>query len=242
MIKWGYHTSGVLKPVALYIIFIPVIGCNFIRSVTSPYHEAQMQTQESIEQFASRCRINKCPILKLDTSFHESRFVALGFPVFNAEGRFLAIGQNTIGCEDEQFQFIALRYILENGDESFLQDSVKREYMTSLDPEEEKRLFDTMQKRQKFIADSTKWELHSEVRAISISEYEPFFRSLDGNQVDIHALYTDYVIFHEFSTSGVRTTTGNVARRLIRKVDRLNKEFDKHIQVILVNTDMMYSE
>ncbi|HLF64438.1 MAG TPA: hypothetical protein VI603_11825 [Saprospiraceae bacterium] len=224
-----------IYPIVLGMLILT--GCDAVHILFSRDCEAKVETAESVNRFVKKKRIDGYPIVCLDPIYVSSFYLLPDYPFFNSEGEYLALRDDTQGCIADNYYYLILKYLLEHGDTSYIADSVTRSYYTLHDPDELVRLSENPKSSDR--PDRSKWILHMETLEAHLNNYIPYFRTLEGEKIDLSRLYTDYLLISTFSMSGRSSLTCVLVRETIRDVKKLNKEFGNRIQIVLINTDEM---
>ena len=177
-------------------------GCEAWLVLTSRYHEPKTETPESILHFAKKSHIDDYPILRYDRSYdHVAELWVPELPVYNSKGHFLSLRDTMPGCPDKKQHYIAMKYILQHGDEHFIRDTMINRYRTTKDSIEESKLManHSMSRPQ---LDSALWEFHVEKYSTHLNQLAPYLLSLDGEKINIHNLYSAYLVVNEFQLCG----------------------------------------
>lgn len=210
--------------------------CDAIRGITATYHDPKIETKESVIRFVNQHRMDGYPILSCNSLAFELPL----FPfTFNAKGQYLSLDQKKLRCPDKQAYVMAIKYIMEHGDETFITDSVTNQYRTIRDPDKSEYIMKEMRKNTTLSKDSSLWVFHTETHLIHLDNFSPYFTTLEGSTVDVKLLYREYVVFQVFTMGGRPNLTGIVVRRLIKDVKALNKENGHRLQLILINGDRL---
>jgi hypothetical protein len=226
-------------PGILLAILILNSGCETWLVLTSRYHEPKTETPESITRFTKKSNIDGYPILRFDTSYLQTVYLwTTDFPVYNSTGHSLSLRDSLPGCPDKKQNYVAMKYILQHGDEHFIQDSMIRRYSTTKDSAEEAKLManHSMSRPQ---LDSSLWEFHVEKYCTHLDQMSPHLLSLEGGKINIHNLYSDYLVVNEFLLAGRPSLQNYLIKEKIKDIKKLNKEFGNRIQLVLINMDRM---
>lgn len=222
------------------LTFFALNSCEAIQVITAVDHKPEIQTPESIRHYAQKHGFGGYPILSFDTSIMSSEAdIMLKFNMYNKEGKYLSLDDQISGCPDKKKDYAAMRYLLEHGDDHFLQDSGSM-YMGVL---KDTNLLKTMdwKELQAKRKDTSIWQFDTIRYSTHLDTYVPFFRTLEGEAVDIYSLYDRYLILYEFEMSGYSKFHAILIREKIRELEKLKKEFGSRIQLVLVNRDQIVS-
>ncbi len=132
---------------------------------------------------------------------------------------------------------MAMKYILEHGDELFIQDSITMQEGTLKDPNYnfQKDDFGIFGSKR----DTSIWSIKPKTYSTSLANYTPYLRTLEGEEVNIYGLYSEYLILFGYQMSGRSKWECIHIREKIKEVEKLNKEFGPRIQLVLVNRDRL---
>ncbi len=222
------------------LTFFVLSGCEPIQVLTAVDHKPEIQTPESIRHYAQKHGFDGYPILTFDTAVMSSEAdIMLKFNMYNKEGRYLSLDDQISGCPDKKKDYAAMRYLLEHGDDHFLQDS-GTSYKGVL---RDTNLLKTMDWKELLAKrkDTALWQIDTIKYSTHLDNYVPFFRMLEGAKVDIYSLYDEYLMLYGFEMSGYSKFHGMMIREKIRELEKLKKEFGPRIQLVLVNRDQMSS-
>lgn len=214
-------------------------SCEMLQVITAKNHKPEIQTPESIRQYAKKHGFDRYPILTLDTSIYSSDY---GFPsgvaMYNHEGKYLSLIDDLPGCPDKHQEYTAMRFILEKGDAHFIKDSLSYRQSSLKEPytENEKEYNEN---RNQLLKDTSLWEFQTITYSAHLDRYVPFIRTLEGNEVRIYSYYKEYLIIYEYSMSGYAKFDRILIREKINQLEKLEKEFGPMIQLVLVNRDQM---
>ncbi len=225
------------NPIFLLFLFA-LTGCETIQVITAVDHKPEIQTPESIRHYAQKHGFDGYLILTFDTSIMSSEAdIMLKFNMYNKEGRYLSLDDQISGCPDKKKDYAAMRYLLEHGDDHFLQDSGSSYQGVP----KESNLLKTMDWKElsKLRKDTSIWQVDTVRYSTHLDAYVPFFRTLEGEAVDIYSLYDQYLILYEFEMSGYSRFHWIMIREKIRELEKLKKEFGSRIQLVLVNRDQI---
>ena len=222
----------------LYLLVI-CSGCDAIRVLTAKEHAPEVETPESIRHFAKKHNIDGYPILRFDTAIQsvESEQM-LTFLLFNHQGQYLSLRDTALGCPDKKQNHIAMKFILEHGDDFYIKDSLMIMSATLKDTNMEFTMKD-LKKMNGLPEDTSVWIIHKETYTTHLDKYAKYFETLEGDQVDIYSQYSDYLIFYGYQMSGESKLSCTLIREKIKEIEKLNKEFGPRIQLVLVNRDVM---
>jgi hypothetical protein len=156
--------------------------------------------------------------------------------MYNHSGQYLSLRDTVQGCPDKKQDFTAMKFILEHGDTHFIHDSVTVGTGTLKDTNTVISMKDS--KKISF-QDTTLWDIEVQTFSTHLDQYVPFFRTIDGEVVDIYSLYSDYLILYDYHMSGQSKLHCILIREKIKEIEQLNKEFGPRIQLVLVNRDEM---
>jgi hypothetical protein len=158
--------------------------------------------------------------------------------MFNHEGQYLLLSDTTPGCEDKNYRYTTMNYILGHEDKHFVTDSMTERYFTFNDSTEEAKLLNNKTMHRQPI-DSSKVKFKTYTYSTHLDNYAPYLRTLEGNKVDVYSLYTDYLIIQGYNMSGRPGPLCFLIREKIREIKKLNQEFGNRIQFVLINWDEM---
>lgn len=217
-------------------VLIICSSCETIKVITAKDHKPGIQNPESIRTFAKKHHIDGYPIIRFDPSYYTNEDgIGMGFYMYNTEGKYLSLKNDTPGCPDKLQQYISMRYILQNGDEHYIRDSLSVIQGTLKDPNTDITTMDWNKLRK----DTSLWERQTITYSADLENYVSFFRTLEGEVVDIYSLYSDYLLLYEYQMSGKSSFDCILIREKIRDIQKLNKEFGPRIQLVLINMDQM---
>lgn len=220
------------------LIFFALTSCEAIQVITAVDHKPEIQTPESIRHYAQKHGFDGYPILSFDTSIMSSEAdIMLKFNMYNKEGRYLSLDDQISGCPDKKKDYAAMRYLLEHGDDHFLQDSGSIYQGVPKDSNLLKTMdWKELQAKRK---DTSIWQFDTVRYSTHLETYVPFFRTLEGEAVDIYSLYDQYLMLYGFEMSGYSKFHAILIREKIRELEKLKKEFGSRIQLVLVNRDQI---
>jgi len=219
----------------LYLLII-CPGCEAIQVLTAINHKPEIETPESIRHFAKKHGFDGYPILTFDASiFSNDIDLMSAFEMYNREGKFLSLAEDIPGCPDENQAYMAMRYILKDGDTEYVQDShtIRQGVLKATNTDISKENWKELRK------DTSLWELQTKTYSSHLDNYTPFFRTLEGEVVDIYSLFPEYLILFQYQMSGQSKFSCILIREKIKEIAKLNKEFGPRIQLVLVNRDEM---
>lgn len=222
------------------LTFFALNSCEAIQVITAVDHKPEIQTPESIRHYAQKHGFFGYPILTFDTAIMSTQAdIWLKFNMYNKEGRYLSLDDQISGCPDKKKDYAAMRYLLEHGDDHFLQDSGSIYQGVPKDSNLLKTMdWKELQARRK---DTSIWQFDTVRYSTHLETYVPFFRTLEGEAVDINSLYDQYLMLYGFEMSGYSKFHWIMIREKIRELEKLKKEFGSRIQLVLVNRDQIVS-
>jgi hypothetical protein len=225
-----------IHPIFTLLLILICSGCETIQVLTAVDHKAEVETPESIRHFAKKKGIDGQPILRFDeTIFSSDVDHLIKFQMYNREGQFLSLRDSAQGCPDKRQDYTAMKYILQKGDVHFRKDSISIKTGTLKDPEMEIDFKDLNQTR----GDTSIWNYQTETYSTHLDNYVPFFRTLEGDVVDIYNLYPEYLVLYGYQMSGKSKFDCILIKEKKKEIKQLNKEFGPRIQLVLVNRDEM---
>ncbi len=222
------------------LTFFALNSCEAIQVITAVDHKPEIQTPESIRHYAQKHGFFGYPILTFDTAIMSTQAdIWLKFNMYNKEGKYLSLDDQISGCPDKKKDYAAMRYLLEHGDDHFLQDSGSIYQGVPKDSNLLKTMdWKELQARRK---DTSIWQFDTVRYSTHLETYVPFFRTLEGEAVDINSLYDQYLMLYGFEMSGYSKFHWIMIREKIRELEKLKKEFGSRIQLVLVNRDQIVS-
>ena len=220
------------------LTFMFLTSCEAFQVITAVDHKPEIQTPESIRQYAQKHGFDGYTILTFDTSIMSSEAdIMLKFNMYNKEGKYLSLDDQISGCPDKKKDYAAMRYLLPHGDEHFLQDSGSI-YIGVLKDTNLLKTTD-MKELSKLRKDTSIWHVDTVRYSTHLDTYVPFFRTLEGEAVNIYSLYDQYLMLYEYQMAGYEKFDRILIREKIRELEKLKKEFGSRIQLVLVNRDQM---
>ena len=226
------------KNVLILIVIAALTSCEAFQVITAVDHKPEIQTPQSIRDYAKKHGFDGIAILTFDTSIMSSEAdIWLKFNMYNKEGKYLSLDDQISGCPDKKKDYAAMRYLLEHGDDHFLQDSgtifsrMLKDTATAKDMD--------LKEFSKLSKDTSIWKIDTNRYSTHMDTYVPFFRTLEGEAVDIYSLYDQYLMLYGFEMSGYSKFHCIQIREKIRELEKLKKEFGSRIQLVLVNRDQM---
>ena len=223
----------------IFLLFLfALTGCEAFQVITAVDHKHEIQTPESIRQYAQKHGFDGYTILTFDTAIMSSEAdIMLKFNMYNKEGKYLSLDDQISGCPDRKKDYAAMRYLLQHGDDHFLQDSGSI-YIGVL---KDTNLLKTMDLKElsKLRKDTSIWQFDTVTYSTHLDTYVPFFRTLEGEAVDVYSLYDQYLMLYEYQMAGYEKFDRILIREKIRELEKLKKEFGSRIQLVLVNRDQI---
>lgn len=220
-----------------------VSGCKEIRILTAKDYAPKMETAQSVEAFVKSKNIDGFPIFRYDSMFPDSMPPLLfDFGLFNREGDYISLGNGSISCRVDNYNYLVLKDILQHGDSLLRREFIKTSYLTYSPDSVELNNYLKDYKSVK-----TEWDslflLYGKTQIIKmdLAKYADHFVTLNGDREDISSLYSHYILLQEFSIAGESELWAMRIKYLIRDIRKLNKEFNNQIQLVLINTDQQYS-
>lgn len=214
-------------------------SCEMLQVITAINHKPEIQTPQSIRHYAKKYGFDGYPILNLDTSIYSSDFgLPAGVAMYNHEGKYLSLTDDIRGCPDKFQDYTTMRFILEQGDDHFLKDSLSYRQSTLKDPKREINEGD-YKNWQEVMKDTSVWKIQTITHSSHLAGYIPFIRTLEGDDLDIYSLYKKYLFIYEYQMSGYAKFDRILIREKIRQLEKLEKEFGSRIQLVLVNRDQL---
>ncbi|MBK9106286.1 MAG: hypothetical protein IPL92_17400 [Saprospiraceae bacterium] len=218
--------------------FLSLTSCEAFQVITAVDHKPRIQSPESIRHYAQKHGFDGYPILTFDTAIMSGEAdIWLKFNMYNKEGKYLSLDDQISGCPDRKKDYAAMRYLLQHGEEHFLQDSASM-YKGVLKDTNLLKTTD-MKELSKLRKDTSIWHVDTVRYSTHLDTYVPFFRTLEGEAVDIYSLYDQYLMLYGFEMSGYSKFHCIMIREKIRELEKLKKEFGSRIQLVLVNRDQM---
>jgi len=220
------------------LTFLSLTSCEAFQVITAVDHKPEIQTPESIRHYAQKHGFDGYPILTFDTAIMSSQAdIWLKFNMYNKEGKYLSLDDQISGCPDKKKDYAAMRYLLQHGDEHFLQDSATIYSGVVKDTAATKTMdLKELQDRRK---DTSIWQFDTIKYTTHLDTYVPFFKTLEGEAVDIYSLYDQYLMLYGFEMSGYSKFHCIMIREKIRELEKLKKEFGSRVHLVLVNRDQM---
>jgi hypothetical protein len=218
----------------LFLCFalVTLSSCEMLQVITAKNHKPEIQTPESIRHFAKKHGFEGYPILYFDTSIMSGdRDFMFGFNMYNKEGKCLSLDAQIAGCPDQQKEYAAMRYLLEDGDEHFIKDSVA---IVEAILKDNKSPSDAKSRK-----DTSVWQLDTMMYSAHLDNYSSYFRTLEGEAVDVYDLYDKYIMLYPYQKAGYSKFHCILIREKIRQLEKLEKEFGPGIQLVLVNRDQL---
>ena len=222
----------------LCFALLTLSGCEMLQVITAKNHKPEIQTPESIRHYAKKHGFDGYPILAFDTTiWYSEADIWLRFNMYNRDGNYLSLDDQISGCPDKKKEYAAMRYLLEHGDDHFLQDS-HTIYKGVL---KDSNLLNTMEwkdlnARRK---DTSIWQIDTIRYSTHLDTYVPFFRTLEGEAMDVYSLYDHYLILYGYEMSGYSKFHWIMIREKIKELEKLEKEFGPRIQLVLINRDQL---
>lgn len=214
-------------------------SCEMLQVITAKKHQPEVQTPESIRQYAKKHGFEEYPILTLDTGIYSSDFgLPSGVAMYNHEGKYLSLADDIPGCPDRDQDYTAMRFILEKGDAHFIKDSLSYRERTLKDPNSGMNMQD-FENLSKSRNDTSLWAIQTITHSAHLDNYIPFLRKPEGAMVDIYSLYKDYLFIYEYQMAGYAKFDRILIREKIKQLEKLKKEFGPRIQLVLVNRDQL---
>ncbi len=158
--------------------------------------------------------------------------------MYNHEGKYLSLADDIKGCPDKFQDYTAMRFILEQGDDHFIKDSISYRQSTLKVPYT-KIEKEYNEDRNNLLKDTSLWDIQTITYSSHLDSYVPFIRTLDGDDLDIYSLYKKYLFIYEYQMSGYAKFDRILIREKIRQLEKLEKEFGPMIQLVLVNRDQL---
>ena len=220
------------------LTFLSLTSCEAFQVITAVDHKHEIQTSESIRNYAQRHGFDGYPILTFDTSIMASEAdIMLKFNMYNKEGKYISLDDQISGCPDKKKDYAAMRYLLQHGDEHFLRDSGTIYSGVVKDTAATKAM--DLKELIKLRKDTSIWNIDTIRYSTHLDNYVPFFRTLEGERVDVYSLYDDYLMLYEYQMAGYAKFDRILMREKIRELEKLKKEFGSRIQLVLVNRDQI---
>jgi hypothetical protein len=164
------------------------------------------------------------------------------FGFFNRQGDYISLEESNISCREDDYDYLVLKDILQNGDSLLRREYIKTSYLSYPIDSIELMAYINDHKVSKSESDSLSL-LYGKTQIIKmdLDQYADHFITLNGDRVDVGSLYTHYILLQEFSIAGESGLWAMRIKYLIRDIRKLNKEFNNQIQLVLINTDQQYS-
>jgi len=89
------------------------------------------------------------------------------------------------------------------------------------------------------LKDTAIWQIDTIRYSTHLDHYGPFFRTLEGEAVDVYSLYDQYLMLYEYQMAGYEKFDRILIREKIRELEKLRKELGSTIQLVLVNRDQL---
>ncbi len=228
------------------LIFIPValtLGCKEIKVLTAKDYAPKEETRQSVEAYLKAKNIDDFPVLRYDSAFPDSMPPFLfDFGFFNRQGDFISLDEGNVSCREDDYNYLVLKDILQNGDSLLRREYIKTRYLSY--PPDSSELIDYLNDHK---LSKSEWDslslLYGETQIIkmNLDQYAGHFITLNGDRVDAGSLYTHYILLQEFSIAGESSLWAMRIKYLIHDIRKLNKEFNNQIQLVLINIDQQYS-
>lgn len=227
-----------------YIVLLaPSLSCKQIKVLTAKDYAPKMETAKSVEAFMKSKNIDGFPVFRYDTTFPDSLPPFLfDFGLFNWHGDYISLNDASISCRVDDYNYLVLREILQNGDSLLRKEYVKTSYLSY--PLDSIQLIEYINNHK---VSKSEWDSlfvlygESQIIKMNLKQYADHFITLEGGRVDTDSLFTHYILLQEFSIAGESSLWAMRIKYLIRDIQKLNKEFNNQIQLVLINTDLQYS-
>ncbi len=144
-----------------------------------------------------------------------------------------------MNCSDDKFQYKAMKFLLENGDSLFITDSITQNYNIVSDSITQQKILEQIKSGKPVLLDSSQLNNINKKKSMHLNNYAPYLRTLSGDKIDIKTLYKEYIILVEFIMSGRPNLTAIKIRRVMKDVEKLNKQFNNRMQIVLINGDLI---
>lgn len=233
----------ILPFILYFILVLLVLGCNEIKILTAKEFPSKVETAQSVEAYVKAKNIDGFPILRYDTTFPDSMPPFLfDFGLFNRQGDYISLDEANISCRDDDYNYLVIKDILQNGDSLLRRKYIKTSYLSYPIDSIELTAYINDHKVSKAEWDSLSL-LYGKTQIINmdLDQYADHFITLNGDRVDVGSLYAHYILLQEFSIAGESGLWALRIKYLIRDIRKLNKEFKNQIQLVLINTDQQYS-
>ena len=101
------------KNVLILIVIAALTSCEAFQVITAVDHKPEIQTPQSIRDYAKKHGFDGYPTLTFDTSIMSSEAdIWLKFNMYNKEGKYLSLDDQISGCPDKKKDYAAMRYLL----------------------------------------------------------------------------------------------------------------------------------
>lgn len=234
-----------LKITTLLTLFILMAtsSCMEIRVLSAKNYPAKEETAQSILKYAKSKNIDGYPILRYDSLFPDGlNGFELSYGLFNKHGDYIVVNDSGVGCKAKDYNYVTLRYILQNGDLNRRTDSIQIHYINDIpeDPILQKVFFEKYH-TDKLFSDSIYKNTEIKMEEINLKYYADHLINLQGDKIELDSMYKDYVVLQEFTIEGPSDLLSMRIRDITQDIRKLKKEFNNRIQLVLINKDVMFS-
>lgn len=233
----------ILSHLFYFVLVLFIFGCKQIKVLTARDYAPKVETAQSVEAYLKAKNIDDFPVLRYDSTFSDSMPPFLfDFGFFNRQGDYISLDDNSISCREENYNYLVLKDILENGDSLLRREYIKTSYLSY--PPDSIELIDYLNDHKVSKSELDSLSLlygKTQIIKMDLDQYADHLISLKGEKVDVGSLYNHYILLQEFSIAGESGLWAMRIKYLIRDIRKLNKEFNNKIQLVLINTDQQYS-